>query len=383
MPYGHILDYVGDGGEVFYPTPEQCERGIPNGFGWWTPIENGAFFTGLYAYTLIKSYDAEPSEELRQKIDILIHGLFTLYDVSHREGFIARGVAEDGKSHYPISSDDQVAPWMLALYAYVHSDSCRDRDGAAQRLLRFLEVFSDSDDSVITDWEGVKHGSWASQSGWRDVVKLLFAKRIYAELTGSDTDLASFRAVAEGAPPESVYTRIEIVSHGFAPEMINSYGKQPWICVSAHLALRELRLLDPENADYYNRGIYNDAVAALPMVRGIRDFTQGNKPFCADWRGLATLWQDRGHDISAHREMANAQNRIWMKETVPSRKDEHVILGNAVYAAWIAIASDDKRIADAAYSELCRGYKEIDWDRLHLPMAYPTECALRTYNLYK
>lgn len=47
-PHGHILDYVGDRGEIYYPTPEQCESAIPNGLGWWTPIENGAFFTGLY-----------------------------------------------------------------------------------------------------------------------------------------------------------------------------------------------------------------------------------------------------------------------------------------------------------------------------------------------
>jgi hypothetical protein len=42
-PYGVMLDYVGE-----LPTPEDTRLGRPNAIGWWSPIENGPMFTGLY-----------------------------------------------------------------------------------------------------------------------------------------------------------------------------------------------------------------------------------------------------------------------------------------------------------------------------------------------
>jgi hypothetical protein len=41
--HGIILDNAGD-----LPTPEDCRLGKPNAIGWWSPIENGPMFTGLY-----------------------------------------------------------------------------------------------------------------------------------------------------------------------------------------------------------------------------------------------------------------------------------------------------------------------------------------------
>ena len=40
---GVILDWLAD-----LPTPEECARSYLNGLGWFTPIENGAMFTGPY-----------------------------------------------------------------------------------------------------------------------------------------------------------------------------------------------------------------------------------------------------------------------------------------------------------------------------------------------
>ena len=41
--HGIIHDYVCE-----LPTPEDCRLGKPNAIGWWSPIENGPMFTGLY-----------------------------------------------------------------------------------------------------------------------------------------------------------------------------------------------------------------------------------------------------------------------------------------------------------------------------------------------
>src|SRR6266853_4714878 len=46
--HGVLLDFTELDGRVFIPTPEECQLGKPNALGWWSPIENGAMFNGLY-----------------------------------------------------------------------------------------------------------------------------------------------------------------------------------------------------------------------------------------------------------------------------------------------------------------------------------------------
>ncbi len=36
------------GGRFPRPTPEECREGKPNALGWWTPVENGSMFNGMY-----------------------------------------------------------------------------------------------------------------------------------------------------------------------------------------------------------------------------------------------------------------------------------------------------------------------------------------------
>ena len=60
--HGIITDYRGLKGEIVLPTPEECERNIPNAKGYWTPIENGGFFTGLYLLGQCRRYRQEKSE---------------------------------------------------------------------------------------------------------------------------------------------------------------------------------------------------------------------------------------------------------------------------------------------------------------------------------
>ena len=61
-PQGFLYDYADGNGEVELPTPDECLANFPNVFGWWTPIENGGFFTGLYLVGLCEEYACAPSE---------------------------------------------------------------------------------------------------------------------------------------------------------------------------------------------------------------------------------------------------------------------------------------------------------------------------------
>lgn len=373
MPYGHILDYVADGAEIRYPSGEECKNGLPNGLGWWTPIENGAFYTGLYTYSLIKLYDKEPSEVLENKLKILLNGLFLLQDVAKVEGFIARGVARDGKSHYPISSEDQVVPWVLALYGYLDSKACCvDKVEVKTRLLRLLTALKSHQYCIPTEWENIRHGSWKNSHGFRGVAKLLLLSAILADLSRNGDDLEDFQKMANEKPDGSPLTRLEIIASGFSHEMINGYGKQPWICVASHFGLHELIKLDGKNADFYRQGLYMNGITSLMMVNDMKNFTHSDD-FSADWTPLLKLHRDCGTSIAQNISLALEQLSYWTNEIVPARVQEHKILGNSVYGTLIAVTSKNAEIAAAAYKRYSENAKAVQWEKLHLPLAYVAE----------
>ncbi|MFA7232100.1 MAG: hypothetical protein WC071_12590, partial [Victivallaceae bacterium] len=94
-----LYDYAGLNGEVILPTSEECEANKPNALAWWTPIENGAFFNGIYILGLIKRYERNKTTEQKIEISKLISGLYKLQDANSTPGCILRGLGIDGKCH--------------------------------------------------------------------------------------------------------------------------------------------------------------------------------------------------------------------------------------------------------------------------------------------
>lgn len=89
-PQGFLYDYADGNGEVELPTPDESLANFPNVFGWWTPIENGAFFTGDYLLGLLRNTREGATEERIQWCRTLLHGLFRLQDAAETEGCILR-----------------------------------------------------------------------------------------------------------------------------------------------------------------------------------------------------------------------------------------------------------------------------------------------------
>lgn len=93
-PDGLILDYAGE-----IPSPKDIEDGVPNFLSWWSPIENGAKFTGLYIAAACRRAEDTGNESDIAKARKLAKGLMLCASVSDVKGFVARGVGTDGKSH--------------------------------------------------------------------------------------------------------------------------------------------------------------------------------------------------------------------------------------------------------------------------------------------
>ncbi len=377
MPYGHLLDYADEKGNAIYPTKEECDKAMPNPRSWGLPIENGAFFTGLYVYALIEKYKKQPSSKTAEEIDILIKGLYLLQDVAKVDGFIARGVGEDGKSHYPMGAECQTFPWILALYSYYKSDLCTNCENVRERLLKVLLALRKFEWKTPCDEEGVFYKtSWLNSNSWRSVVLLLFCSRIIYELTGDKDDLKYFEGLINSVPEGSIFKRSEIVSQGYSHDMITSFGNQTWICLYCHLAVRELITLDPVQASAYKLCLYNNGVTALKNVYSITRYDNERGGFNVDWRSLNSLWEDYENDVSKGTAIAENQFTYWHEKLVPHRRMEHGVLGNALFAAWTAVTCEDERIEKKAIEVLKKEIVKIDWNSLHLSYAFVAESAL-------
>jgi len=377
FPYGHLLDYAGENGEAIYPTKDECEKSMPNPRSWGLPIENGAFFTGLYVYALLEEYRKHRSPKTAGEIDILIKGLYLLQDVAKVDGFIARGVGEDGRSHYPMGAECQNFPWILALCAYYKSDFCKDRQSVKERLLKVLLALRRYEWKIPCDDEGVFYQSgWMNANSWRSVVMLLFCTRMIYELTGDQKALEDFEELMDAVPKGSVFKRSEIVSQGYSHDMITSFGNQTWICLYTHLAVRELIALDPDREAVYKLCLYNNGVTALKNVNSITKYDNKSGGFDINWRSLNPLWEDYENDTSKGTAIAQRQFRYWHEKLVPHRRMEHSILGNALFAAWAAVTCGDERIEKRAIEILKEEAEKIDWDSVHLSYAFVAESAL-------
>jgi hypothetical protein len=70
------------------------------------------------------------SAEDASKARKLMEGLLLLNSISEVKGFIGRGVTTDGKSHYPMGSNDQSSPWFLGLWRYYESGLATEAEKA-------------------------------------------------------------------------------------------------------------------------------------------------------------------------------------------------------------------------------------------------------------
>ena len=377
MPYGHLLDYADTDGNTCFPTAKECEKAMPNPMGWWTSIENGSFFTGLYTYALLEKYRKTKDPSTADEIKILVDGLLYLQDVGTVDGFIARGVADDGKSHFPCSSDDQFFPWVLSLFAYYSSDLCENPSDIRERLLRALRAVRSYGWRIPADVKGLYTYAMEEAADWRGIVPLLFYAKVIYELTREEADEEIFRNFAISKPAGSIFTRLEIVSHGYSHDMVAFLGvKQFWICTCSHLAIREMILLDPKHSEYYKKGLHQNGVTSLGIVDDILKYDNVGDGFTFDWRSIHEFWKYYEGDIQKGVQIAITQHAYWTKEVVPHRVMEHEVLGNALFASWMAITCGDDAIAECALQKLKTGCQYVHWESLHLCYAFVAESGL-------
>lgn len=379
-PHGLLYDYTAADGTVSVPTPEECRAAKPNGVAWWCPIENGAFFTGLWLAALVDRFEATKDPAVAERARAAAAGLLLLASVGEHPAFIARGVSTDGRSHPPAGSDDQTLPWFYGLWRYLGSSIPQGEERArlVAAVARVGNALRDGNWLVPSDPPALgTRGHFASISPVT-TPRLLFILRALHQITGEPSWLALYRRLRDESAGPGKPTRLQMCAEG---DLIGEHAAPQWdfymLWTKGHsvacLAALERFEEDPAIAARYREGLMRVATfAAGRIAKGGWDPAKV-PAFQDDWRQLLPLWrpQPTMTDISA---VANAQAKEWDRIS-PRKSHELVQMAEPLFACWIVTLSGDEALvranAPAIRAALCR----YPWKDLRFCTGFAGELA--------
>ena len=370
--HGIIRDYVGD-----LPTPEDCRLGKPNAIGWWSPIENGPMFTGMYLNALVERAHRSGSATDKEQARKLSLGLLKCASVSDVPGFVARGIGTDGKCHYPLSSDDQMHPWFLGLHAYLRSDipTAAERAILVAKVREVAEVLEGNGWQVPCDgaFRGDFRGGFKGEH-FRDVVRYLYLLRATHEMTGDGVWLERYRKALTEKPAKSAETRQEICALGcprdleFIPHIEKG---QLWIYVGSQAGLAKLAAAetDPVVKAAYLKGLEVNAQFALPAVATHAQFDNADQKIfgSADWRAVYTTWFPQVTQADAQRLSETGD----MKKRGTRKHYESTWMRNPLAAAAIVALAGD----ESGRASILKAVGSYDYARINMAEFFFAECA--------
>jgi hypothetical protein len=366
---GIILDFVGD-----LPTPEDCSLGRPNALGWWSPIEDGPMFTGLYlpaaCERACRSGDPIDKASARR----LAQGLLKCASASDVPGFIARGFGTDGRCHYPLGSDDQTHPWFYGLFAYLQSGI----PSAVERK-QILHKMTDVTNALeATAWncpgdcsfKGQFRGSFEG-STFRDASRYLFMLRGMYEATRNSVWLDRYRRALDECPTDSNHTRGEICAAGLDFDRIGLGVDSLWIYVGSQGALAKLAAWETNESirARFRAGLASGVERVIAPSEECKKFDNNDtKVFGnADWRSGYPTWFPQKTPADAVRlsEMGD-QKKLGERKTYENR-----YMRNPLAAAAIIALGGDSTGRDAVE----RAIRHYDYSKIYLSQFFFAECA--------
>jgi len=395
-PAGLLYDYTGPNGAVQLPTAEECRASQPNALGWWTPIENGAFYNGLYLDALCNRCRTSADRRGADEAGRVAAGLLTLAPADATPGFVARGFAADGRGHYVASSSDQTYPWFYGLWRYASSGlaSPKERQQIAQTLRRVALDLEANQWKMPCDrpafghfghWTGGFAGTRGTLTGaepqFDAAARLLFVLRAVHQLTGEPRWLELYRQRLAEKPHGSPRTRLEICAAGVqyvGPGKPPQYPESPpiWTSASSQAGLRALWELadDATVREQFQRGLKANAASAARFIARWRSYDNDNQlAFDPDWRKLNAIWKPQA-EIGEAVQLATLQYRLWNKQS-PRRLAEAEQMRDPLFAAWIVTLSGNRELIDAARGEIDAALTHYRWQRLQTCLFFMAECV--------
>jgi hypothetical protein len=394
--HGTLYDYAPMSGPVLLPTPEECRDMKPNALGWWSPIENGGFFGGLYLGGLCDRWKRLKTREAADAARTVAGGLVKLAEVGSTPGFIARGVSADGKSHYTASSSDQTYPWFYGMFSYLTSGIVKgkERDHLVRLVERVVDGLEKNEWRIPCDRENFGNfGDWAGAfSSTRTTLtgaephfdaasRLLFVHLAMCRITGKKRWLDLYRQRRDEKPNGSGKSRLDICAGGveYAPPATPArYPDHPplWTSASSQAALKALLQMDPDTGAKaeYQKGLSANASRAAEYVGRYRLFdNEDTRPFRHDWRVLNDLWKPQA-SIAEAVTLATRQYREWNKVS-PRKVYECDNVRDPLFSAWVVALSGDRQIIEKSRKDITAAIGHYAWSRMQTAHFFMAECA--------
>jgi len=372
--HGVMIDFAAMDGSVSLPTPEECRAGKPNALGWWSPIENGPMFNGLYMDAAVNRWRHTRADADAAKARRLMEGLLLLASVSEVKGMVARGVSTDGRSHYPMGSNDQMSPWFLGLWRYLDAGLATPAE-RARITAKLVEV---ADAIVKLNWAMPaeppfnRRGSFAGFE-FDSAPRLLFVCKLMHALTGDAQWGTRYRtALAETGGPEKL-TRLQICERGMVFHYARHHSWTSCTCVGAVRALWEMEK-DAATRAAYARGLQASADLALKSLPLAERFDHADTSrFEMDWRVMNALWKPQQTETEAQ-QLAQAQLREFLK-VAPRRAKETEFIREPTAAAWVVTLAPDATVLKQRAAAVERVIAHYDYAKLYYSQFFWVEAA--------
>lgn len=372
--HGIMLDFTDHDGSVSLPTPEECREGKPNALGWWAPIENGAMFNGLYMDAAISRWRRTKAETDATNARRLMEGLLLLNSISEVKGFVGRGVSTDGRSHYPMGSNDQTLPWFLGLWRYFESGLATPEE--KKRITKHLVETAEA--IVALKWQMPAEAPFGKRGGFGGFSfdsspRLLFVcKALHAVTDDNKWDQMYRAALIEHGGKEN-RTRLEICEGGMVFEYARYHTWTSCTCVGAVRALWEMEKDTPVRAAYA-RGLQASADLAFKSLPMAEKFDNADTShFEMNWRVMNADWKPQQTEKEAE-DLAHVQLRNFLKVS-PRRGKETESVREPAAATWVVTLAPDLAILKSRAAEVGKVIAHYDYTKLYYSTFFWVEAA--------
>ena len=372
--HGVMLDFTALDGSVLIPTPEECRLGKPNALGWWSPIENGAMFNGLYMDAAVNRWRHTHAATDAEKAMRLAEGLLFLATGSDVPGFVGRGVATDGRAHYAMGSNDQTLPWFLGLWRYIES-GLASAELRARIVAKLNEV---ANEIVARKWAMPAESPFGTRGGFGgfsfdNAPRLLFvAKMMHVVTRAAQWDTLYREALAARGGTDKI-SRLEICERGM---IFDHGGRHSWTSDCSVGALRVLWELEQDSTRRaaYAHGLQASADLAMESLPLAEKFDNADqRRFDPDWRKMNALWKPQRTEAEAV-QLANEQLKLFGKLS-PRREVECNLVREPTAAAWIVTLAPDPAILKQRAPTVERVIAHYDYARLYYSQFFWVEAA--------
>ncbi len=373
-----ILDYVGLKGEIVRPTPEDCRELKPSALSWGVPNEDGPMFNGLYLDAACNRWKITRKDEDRAKARRLIDGLIKVSTIGKTPGFIARGIATDGRTTYPMGSNDQTTPWLYGIWRYVTDGVAKDGAEKQELIARFIEQVTVLDKNgwkMPTDGPPSKYRGDFSKPTWEGVPRLLFVMKAMHVFTGDAAWQQRYLDAANEKVGKAQRARIDFCREG----MVFDPGQGPrhsWTGSEGVICLRALWEMETDAAlkAVYAEGLRHSAELSAKSLPLIAEFdVNGTEPFNVDWRVMNGAWKPQHSEADAV-EVALAGLKL-QHAASPRMHIEKDYLREPCFAAWVVTLCPDRPLVMAHRAAIEKVITHYDFSRVHLSQFFPLESA--------